>query len=156
MAHRLRRQCAFIGLGKPWQNDTNDSFNGRFRDACLNMEWFRNRREAAVIIKDWRMHFNAVRSHPSLRYQTPQEFERCTNQSRPQHAPRRYGSRNPWSEELEQVTPAHHLSRLASSTKRPMRSLRLYAVRTRADRCAASDPGARRPLCRQIASVTCV
>jgi putative transposase len=67
-------ECAFIAPGKPWQNGTNESFNGRFRDECLNMEWFRNRREAAVIIEAWRTHFNAVRPHSSLRYQTPNEF----------------------------------------------------------------------------------
>ena len=39
-------QLAFIEPGKPWQNGTNESFNGKLRDECLSMEWFRNRLEA--------------------------------------------------------------------------------------------------------------
>ncbi len=39
-------ETTLIDPGKPWQNGTNESFNGKFRDECLTMEWFRNRREA--------------------------------------------------------------------------------------------------------------
>ena len=53
--------------GKPWQNGTNESFNGKLRDECLNVEWFRNRREAKIIIETWRRHYNAVRPHMSLK-----------------------------------------------------------------------------------------
>ena len=67
---------AFIAPGKPWQNATDESFNGRFRDECLNQEWFRNRREAKVIIEQWRRHYNDVRPHSSLGYLTPTEFRR--------------------------------------------------------------------------------
>jgi putative transposase len=67
-------ETAFIAPGKPWQNGTNESFNGRFRDECLNQEWFRNRREAAVVIEEWRQHYNAVRPHSSLDYLTPNEY----------------------------------------------------------------------------------
>ena len=51
--------------GKPWQNGTNESFNGKFRDECLAMEWFCNRLEAKVIIQDWRRHYNEIRPHSS-------------------------------------------------------------------------------------------
>ncbi len=34
---------ALIDPGKPWQNGTNESFNGKFRDECLGMQWFKNR-----------------------------------------------------------------------------------------------------------------
>lgn len=61
--------------GKPWQNGTDESFNGKFRDECLSLEWFRSRREAAVIIEAWRQHYNAVRPHSSLGYLTPHEFK---------------------------------------------------------------------------------
>ncbi|QDE81627.1 hypothetical protein BHS07_08665 [Myxococcus xanthus] len=44
-------QTAYSDLGKPWQNGTNESFNGRFRDECLSAEWFANRREAVVRIE---------------------------------------------------------------------------------------------------------
>jgi putative transposase len=64
-----------IEPGKPWQNGTNESFNGKFRDECLSAEWFRNRMEAKVIIEDWRNHYNMVRPHSSLDYKTPMEFK---------------------------------------------------------------------------------
>lgn len=64
-------ETALIDPGKPWQNGTNESFNGKFRDECLAMEWFRNRTEARIVIEDWRRHYNEVRPHSSLQYQTP-------------------------------------------------------------------------------------
>ena len=69
-------ETAYIAPGKPWQNGTDESFNGRLRDECLNMEWFRNRREAAALIEGWRRHYNEVRPHSSLAYLTPAEFKR--------------------------------------------------------------------------------
>jgi putative transposase len=68
-------ETAVIDPGKPWQNGTNESFNGRFRDECLSIEWFRTRREAQVLIEAWRQHYNAVRPHSSLDYLTPLEFK---------------------------------------------------------------------------------
>ncbi len=65
---------ALIDPGKPWQNGTNESFNGKFRDECLSLEWFRSRAEAAVVIETWRRHYNAVRPHSSLDYLTPHQF----------------------------------------------------------------------------------
>jgi putative transposase len=67
---------ALIDPGKPWQNGDNESFNGKFRDECLNMEWFRSRSEARVLIEIWRRHYNDVRPHSSLDYRTPKEFRR--------------------------------------------------------------------------------
>jgi putative transposase len=67
-------ETAYIAPGKPWQNGVVESFNGRFRDECLSMEWFRTRREARVIIENWRRHYNAVRPHSSLGGLTPHEF----------------------------------------------------------------------------------
>ena len=57
--------------------DTHRSFNGKFRDECLAMEWFRNRTEARIVIEDWRRHYNEVRPHSSLQYQTPAAFRRA-------------------------------------------------------------------------------
>ena len=54
---------------------TDESFNGRLRDECLGMEWFRNRAEAATVIETFRAHYNAVRPHSSLGYLTPNEFK---------------------------------------------------------------------------------
>jgi len=73
--HAAHIDTAFIDPGKPWQNGTDESFNGKFRDECLNVEWFRNRREAQVGIEIWRRHYNEVRPHMSLQYQTPAEFK---------------------------------------------------------------------------------
>jgi putative transposase len=66
---------ALIDPGKPWQNANNESFNGKFRDECLSLEWFRSRAEAKVVIETWRHHYNAVRPHSSLNYLTPIEFK---------------------------------------------------------------------------------
>lgn len=66
---------AHIDPGKPWQNGVDESFNGKFRDECLNVEWFRNRHEATVLIEQWRRHYNEVRPHSSLAYRTPHEFK---------------------------------------------------------------------------------
>lgn len=63
-----------IEPGKPWQNGCAESLNGKFRDECLSMEWFRNRTEARVTIEEWRQHYNEDRPHSSLGYQTPRAF----------------------------------------------------------------------------------
>lgn len=62
--------------GKPWQNGTDESFNGKFRDECLSMEYFRNRTEARVVIEQWPQHYNEVRPHSALGYLTPAQFIR--------------------------------------------------------------------------------
>lgn len=66
-------QTAYIDPGKPWQNGTNESFNGKVRDECLNLEWFRHRVEARIVIEQWRRHDNEQRPHSSLGYRTPIE-----------------------------------------------------------------------------------
>ena len=75
-------KSAFIAPGKPWQNATNESFNGKFRDECLNMHWFSNRAEARVCIEQWRREYNEVRPHSSIAYLTPAAFVR-QNRSTP-------------------------------------------------------------------------
>jgi putative transposase len=66
---------ALIDPGKPWQNATDESFNGKFRDEFLSLQWFRNRVDARVGIEQWRRHYNEVRPHSSLGYLTPAEFK---------------------------------------------------------------------------------
>ena len=66
---------ALIDPGKPWQNGTDESFNGKFRDECLTLHWFRHRLDAKVGIEQWRRHYNEVRPHSSLGYLTPHEFK---------------------------------------------------------------------------------
>ena len=67
---------AHIEPGKPWQNGNNESFNGKFRDECLSMEWFKNRIDAKIVIEDFRRQYNEVRPHSSLGQLTPAEFKR--------------------------------------------------------------------------------
>jgi len=67
-------QTTFIEPGKLWQNGTNESFNWKLRDECLNMEWFRNRAEAKIIVEGWRCHYNEDRPHSSLNYRTPAQI----------------------------------------------------------------------------------
>lgn len=69
-------ESAFIQPGKPWQNGTNESFNGRLRDECLSREYFRTRAEARVVIETWRRHYNERRPHSALGGLTPAEFAR--------------------------------------------------------------------------------
>lgn len=64
----------FIDPGKPTQNAYIESFNGRFREECLNLHWFTALSEAQRIIEDWRIDYNQKRPHSSLKYQTPEEF----------------------------------------------------------------------------------
>src|SRR3954469_3219102 len=68
-------ETAFIDPGKPWQNSANESFNGKFRDQHLSLQWFRNRADAKVSIEEWRRHYNDVRPHSSLKYLTPAAFK---------------------------------------------------------------------------------
>ena len=78
--HASQIDTAPIDPGKPWQNGTNESFNDKFRDECLSLEWFRSRAEAKVLIEIWRRHYNEVRPHSSLGQLTPREFiQQSTN-----------------------------------------------------------------------------
>tara|TARA_A100001037_G_scaffold293597_1_gene310382 strand:- start:445 stop:1296 length:852 start_codon:yes stop_codon:yes gene_type:complete len=76
---KVNIDTAAIEPGKPWQNGTNESFNAKFRDECLNMEWFRNRVDAKVTIEIWRHHYNEIRPHSTLGNLTPWEFIKQVN-----------------------------------------------------------------------------
>lgn len=67
-------QTLYIEPGSRWQNARGESFNGRLRDECLNIEWFRHLREAGAVIENWRQQDNKERPHSSLDYRTPSEF----------------------------------------------------------------------------------
>lgn len=62
---------SFIPPGRPWQNGYIESFHDKFRDECLNREWFRSHTEAAVVIEQWRQQYNTQRPHSALGYKTP-------------------------------------------------------------------------------------
>lgn len=64
----------FIQPGKPTQNAFVESFNGKFRDGCLNQNWFSDLIEARCVIAEWQAHYNDVRPHSSLGYLPPAVF----------------------------------------------------------------------------------
>jgi putative transposase len=64
----------FIDPGKPTQNAFVESFNGTFRDECLNMHWFFSLDDAREKIEAWRKEYNEENPHSSLGYLTPKEF----------------------------------------------------------------------------------
>ena len=66
----------FTDPGKPTQNAYIESFNGRFRDECLNEHEFYSLAYARTVIEDWRRDYNAFRPHTSLGNRTPEEFVR--------------------------------------------------------------------------------
>jgi len=78
----------FIERGKPTQNAFIESFNGKFRDECLNQNWFVDLQHAREVIEAWRVDYNTVRPHSSLRYLTPEEFA-ASVAARPASPPRR-------------------------------------------------------------------
>ena len=71
-AHRL--ELRFIRPGKPIENAYVESFNGKFRDECLNEHWFVSIAEAQAVIEAWRVDYNTVRPHHSLGQQTPAAY----------------------------------------------------------------------------------
>ena len=73
-AYRNGVQLKLIEAGKPAQNAYIESFNGRFRDECLNDHWFTSLAEARIRISAWRRDYNEHRPHSALNYQTPAEF----------------------------------------------------------------------------------
>ena len=73
-AYQNKVELKFIQPGKPVQNAYIESFNGKFRDECLNQHWFLNIEEARKEIEKWRKDYNQNRPHSSLKYKTPNEF----------------------------------------------------------------------------------
>ena len=69
-------ELAFIDPGKPNQNSRIESFNSRFRQECLNQEWFESLAEARRVIEVWRIKYNQQRPHSSLGYLPPEEWTR--------------------------------------------------------------------------------
>lgn len=108
---------ALIDPGKPWQNGADESFNGKFRDECLSLEWFRNRTEAKIVIESWRRHYNEVRPHSSLSYQTPVEFKSKRSTTNPNGAI--------LQQRMVRRNPAGHLE-VSSDTQLPTGATRRF------------------------------
>src|SRR5690606_37496913 len=73
-AYAVGLQLRFIQPGKPQQNAYIESFNGKFRDECLNEHWFMSMRHARQLIEEWRQDYNTQRPHSAIGYQTPDQF----------------------------------------------------------------------------------
>ena len=73
-SERTGVRLRFIEPGKPVQNAFVESFNGKFRDECLNLHWFRSLRHAREEVDRWRSHYNTERPHSALGYLSPKEF----------------------------------------------------------------------------------
>lgn len=73
-SYRKNIELDFTRPGKPTDNAFIESFNGTFRDECLNQNWFSTLAEARVVIESWRKEYNEDRMHSSLNYLTPKEF----------------------------------------------------------------------------------
>jgi putative transposase len=70
--HVLERLAFTRGLPKVIVSDK--SFNGKFRDECLDQHWFTNLSDAKEKIESWRQSYNTIRPHSSLDDVTPTEF----------------------------------------------------------------------------------
>ena len=71
-AHGIRH--ILIEPGRPMQNGYIESFNGKFRDECLNEQWFQDLHQAKTAIKAWRQDYNEVRPHSSCGRIAPAKF----------------------------------------------------------------------------------
>jgi putative transposase len=73
-AYQRGVRLSFIRPGKPVENAYVESFNGRFRDECLNEHWFLTVAYARRAIENWRIEYNTERPHSSLGDVTPEEY----------------------------------------------------------------------------------
>ncbi|MFC7519014.1 IS3 family transposase, partial [Herbaspirillum sp. GCM10030257] len=71
----------FSRPGTPTDNAKVESFNGRFRQECLNQHWFLSLEDAQHKIEEWRRYYNEVRPHSALQWATPAEFARLARNS---------------------------------------------------------------------------
>ena len=73
-AYRRGIRLDFIRPGKPIENCFVESFNGKFRDECLNQHWFVALHDARHEIENWRQDYNRVRPHSALGNVPPEEY----------------------------------------------------------------------------------
>ena len=73
-AHTHAIRHILIQPGRPMQNGYIESFNGKFRDECLNDHWFETLPQARAAIAAWRQDYNEVRPHSSCRRMPPAKF----------------------------------------------------------------------------------
>lgn len=75
-------QLCFIRPGRPVENGFIESFNGRLRDECLNVEWFASLEDARTKLAIFRQHYNHQRPHSALADRTPAGFAELHRQKK--------------------------------------------------------------------------
>ena len=73
-AYRLGIQLDFIRPGKPVESGFIESFNGRLRDGCLNVEVCFTLEDVREKLARWQEDYNRLRPHSSLQDQAPASF----------------------------------------------------------------------------------
>lgn len=73
-ANRNGVKMHFIDPGRPMQNAYVESFNGKFRDECLDLNWFKDLADAKEKVEAWRTEYNRIRPHSSLGDVAPEAF----------------------------------------------------------------------------------
>jgi len=73
-AEERKINLVHIQPGRPMQNGPVESFHGRLRDECLNVNWFRTLNDVRRTLDNYRQEYNCERPHSSLAYRTPAEF----------------------------------------------------------------------------------
>lgn len=73
----------FSRPGKPTDNAYIESFNGKFREECLNAHWFMNLDDARSKLEAWRRDYNEVRPHSAIGNKTPVSLIKCSDQALP-------------------------------------------------------------------------
>ena len=73
-SRELAIKLQFIQPDKPIQNVFVESFNGKFREYCLNLHWFRSLEEAREMINEWRRHYNEERPYSPHGKLCPKQF----------------------------------------------------------------------------------
>lgn len=81
-AYERKVELDFSRPGKPTDNAFIESFNGSFRDECLNANWFLSLEDARRKIEAWRKDYNEYRPHTALGDKTPKDFVQATEQDR--------------------------------------------------------------------------
>lgn len=85
-------QIDFSRPAKPTDNAFVESFNGSFRDECLNVHWFESLEEAREKIEAWRIDYNESRPHTALKDMTPTEYALKTSAIEIDQVPNQAGS----------------------------------------------------------------
>ena len=81
-AHARGVQLFLIEPSKPNQNAYIESFNGRFRDECLNEHWFTSLAHARVVVETWRREYNEERPKKALGGLTPAAYVQAMTEER--------------------------------------------------------------------------